>query len=410
MGSRWLCLLVLPSLVSGFYAPGVALREINSKLPRCALHGQQGRTVPLRRAKHATLLALTAVASLDPDVFVKQSEVLAALSMVEDPSRGGSITALGAVKELKIEKDSGAVSFNIELGAPDLKGQVKEKSKELVSTLPWVTSVTVTMVAKEPDDDTRAASASSATGLSGVRNVVLCASCKGGVGKSTTSVNLAYSLHAQGHKVGILDVDIYGPSLPTMVTPTRPFNPAEDIVGNAISPVDGDGVKLMSMGYINPFDNFVLRGAKVSPLVQQLITTTQWGDLDYLIIDMPPGTGDIHLTLAQMDGLRIDAAVIVTTPQRLSFVDVVKGVEMFDKVGIPSVAVVENMAYLEANSATESEHSNSDEMAAFAAKYSLPAEGVEELRQLMGAKQFVFGQVCLYFTYVCKNTYLYTYM
>jgi len=350
------------------------------------------------------------VASLDPDVFVKQSEVLAALSMVEDPSRGGSITALGAVKELKIEKDSGAVSFNIELGAPDLKGQVKEKSKELVSTLPWVTSVTVTMVAKEPDDDTRAASASSATGLSGVRNVVLCASCKGGVGKSTTSVNLAYSLHAQGHKVGILDVDIYGPSLPTMVTPTRPFNPAEDIVGNAISPVDGDGVKLMSMGYINPFDNFVLRGAKVSPLVQQLITTTQWGDLDYLIIDMPPGTGDIHLTLAQMDGLRIDAAVIVTTPQRLSFVDVVKGVEMFDKVGIPSVAVVENMAYLEANSATESEHSNSDEMAAFAAKYSLPAEGVEELRQLMGAKQFVFGQVCLYFTYVCKNTYLYTYM
>ena len=219
-----------------------------------------------------------------------------------------------------------------------------------------------------PVDETRAASAAAATGLQGVKNVVLCASCKGGVGKSTTSVNLAYSLHAQGHKVGILDVDIYGPSLPTMVTPVRPFNPAEDIVGNAITPVDGDGVKLMSMGYINPFDNFVLRGAKVTPLVQQLISTTQWGDLDYLIIDMPPGTGDIHLTLAQMDGLRIDAAVIVTTPQRLSFVDVVKGVEMFDKVGIPSVAVVENMAYFESSSATEPDE-NQDALAGFAGQF-----------------------------------------
>jgi Mrp family chromosome partitioning ATPase len=247
------------------------------------------------------------------------------------------------------------------------------------------------MVAMEAQDETRAASVASATGLQGVKSVVLCASCKGGVGKSTTAVNLDYSLHAQGHKVGILDVDIYGPSLPTMVTPTRPFNPAEDIVGNAITPVDGDGVKLMSMGYINPVDSFVLRGAKVTPLVQQLISTTQWGDLDYLIIDMPPGTGDIHLTLAQMDGLRIDAAVIVTTPQRLSFVDVVKGVEMFDKVGIPSVAVVENLAYLEPGATTEAA-GQSEAVAAFAKKYALPTEAMQELEQLVLGKQYVFGQ------------------
>ena len=146
------------------------------------------------------------------------------------------------------------------------------------------------MVAMAPQEDTRAASAASATGLKDVKNVVLCASCKGGVGKSTTSVNLAYSLQAQGHKVGILDVDIYGPSLPTMVTPVRPFNPAEDIVGNAITPVDGDGVKLMSMGYINPFDNFVLRGAKVSPLVQQVRHTHSCdASINTVVVGVAPG-------------------------------------------------------------------------------------------------------------------------
>ena len=358
----------LTALVAGFHVHSPSLALFTHA--RCTLQGQCRRSTAFRLARSGGALRLAATAALDPDVFVKKSEVLAVLSMVEDPSRGGSITSLGAVKELNIEKD-GAVSFKIELGAPDLQGAVKKKSEETVAALPWVKKVSITLVAMAPQEDTRAASAASATGLKAVKNVVLCASCKGGVGKSTTAVNLAYSLHAQGHKVGILDVDIYGPSLPTMVTPTRAFNPAEDIVGNAISPVDGGGVKLMSMGYINPVDSFVLRGAKVSPLVQQLISTTQWGDLDYLIIDMPPGTGDIHLTLAQMDGLRIDAAVIVTTPQRLSFVDVVKGVEMFDKVGIPSVAVVENMAYLEPATATEGAGSD-QAIAAFVTKYSLP--------------------------------------
>ena len=396
---RALLLLALAQVVACFRAPaggaglGSCIRDTPLARPR-------GRSQLLREARRSPgpLQLAAASPALDPDVFVKQSEVLAALSMVEDPSRGATVTSLGAVKALEIDKDTGAVSFQLELGAPDLKGETKQKSEEFVAALPWVKSVSATMVAMAPQEETRAASAAAATGLRDVKNVVLVASCKGGVGKSTTAVNLAYSLHAQGHKVGILDVDIYGPSLPTMVTPARAFSPSEDIVGNAITPIDGHGVKLMSMGFINPVDSFVLRGAKVTPLVQQLISTTEWGELDYLIVDMPPGTGDIHLTLAQMDGLRIDAAVIVTTPQRLSFVDVVKGVEMFDKVGIPSVAVVENMAYLEPGStagvaAPGGEDEGGDRIAAFMRKYDLPDEARGELAELVGGgRQYLFGE------------------
>jgi metal-sulfur cluster biosynthetic enzyme len=179
--SRLRLLLLLPALVAGFRAPSAALT--GTRL-RHAVQGHRRRApvVPCLGA-----LRVAASATLDPDVFVKQSEVLATLSMVEDPSRGGSITSLGAVKDLNIDKDTGAVAFNLELGAPDLKGVVKKQSEETVSTLPWVTSVTVTMVAMEAQDETREASAASATGLSGVKSVVLCASCKGGVGKSTTA-------------------------------------------------------------------------------------------------------------------------------------------------------------------------------------------------------------------------------
>jgi len=247
--------------------------------------------IPLRPKVPRGPVRMAAGAAIDPREFQAKSEVLAALASVQDPTRGESVVSLRAVSGVQVNPDAGTVAVTVELAVPDLSGEVKAEIEVALRELEWVKEMSVTMTAAPPADDIRAASEVEASGLSKVKNVVMCASCKGGVGKSTTSVNLAYSLAAQGLKVGILDVDVYGPSLPTMVRPERAFSPQEDIVGNRIAPVMAHGVKLMSIGFINPVDSFVLRGAKVSPLVQQLVGTTDWGELDFLIIDMPPGTG-----------------------------------------------------------------------------------------------------------------------
>ena len=223
-----------------------------------------------------------------------------------------------------------------------------------------------------------AGAAGATPGVGSVNHIVAVASCKGGVGKSTTAVNLAYSLAKRGLKVGLVDLDIHGPSLPTMVVPEGQLQ----VAGEALLPLQAHGVKLMSMGFINP-GVMPLRGAKISPIVQQLVGRTAWGELDYLIVDMPPGTGDVQLTLSQ--DFRVTAAVLVTTPQRLSFVDVVKGVEMFDKVGIPTVAVVENMSELRLSEL-------SMQLEGLLSKHSIADEAADELRQLVAQPASVFGK------------------
>lgn len=178
--------------------------------------------------------------------------------------------------------------------------------------------------------------------VAGVKKIIAVASGKGGVGKSTTAVNLALALLAEGHKVGVLDADIYGPSLPTMLGVPDDQRP-EVIDGKRFAPIEAHGLQTLSMGNLTTDDTpMVWRGPMASSALQQIIGQTLWHDLDILIVDMPPGTGDIQLTLSQR--VPLDGAIIVTTPQDIALMDAVKGVEMFNKVRVPVLGIVENMA------------------------------------------------------------------
>jgi Mrp family chromosome partitioning ATPase/DUF971 family protein len=182
-----------------------------------------------------------------------------------------------------------------------------------------------------------------AAGLAQVDRLLAVSSCKGGVGKSTVAVNLAATLARAGARVGLFDADVYGPSLPTLVRPRQ-----TDLFSrnDLILPLEYEGMKLMSFGFVPSGGGAaMLRGPMVTQIINQLLTGTEWGQLDVLIIDMPPGTGDVQLTLTQL--IPLTAAVIVTTPQELSFVDVVKGIQMFHKLKVPTVSVIENMAYFQ---------------------------------------------------------------
>ncbi|KIZ01501.1 putative Protein mrp like protein, partial [Monoraphidium neglectum] len=235
-------------------------------------------------------------------------QVLSQLRRIIDPDFGEDIVACGFVKDMAIDADSGAVAFKLELTTPacPVKDQFKREATQYVQELPWVTSVDVT-ITSQPNKPLLAADTGRPGGLRDVRHIIAVSSCKGGVGKSTTSV-------------GIFDADVYGPSLPTMVSPELRIL-RMDPETRAITPTDYEGVKLVSFGFAGQ-GSAIMRGAMVSGLITQMLTTSEWGDLDYLILDFPPGTGDIQLTLCQT--VAITAAVIVTTPQKLAFVDVAK--------------------------------------------------------------------------------------
>ncbi|XP_019151241.1 PREDICTED: fe-S cluster assembly factor HCF101, chloroplastic isoform X1 [Ipomoea nil] len=273
-----------------------------------------------------------------------EAEVLKALAQIIDPDFGTDIVSCGFVKDLLVNEALGEVSFRLELTTPacPIKDMFEQKANEVVAALPWVKTVKVTMSA-QPAKPVFAGQLP--PGLQTISNIVAVSSCKGGVGKSTVAVNLAYTLADMGARVGIFDADVYGPSLPTMVSPENrllEMNPEK----KTIIPTEYLGVKLVSFGFAGQ-GRAIMRGPMVSGVINQLLTTTEWGELDYLVIDMPPGTGDIQLTLCQV--VPLTAAVIVTTPQKLAFIDVAKGVRMFSKLKVPCVAVVENMCHFDAD-------------------------------------------------------------
>lgn len=267
-----------------------------------------------------------------------EAQVLDALRPIVDPDFKKSIVDLGFIKNLKI--DGTHVAFDIELTTPacPIKAEFEREGKERVEALEGVEEVAVTMTANTKQ---AAPAVKEKIVLPGVRNLLAVASGKGGVGKSTVALNLALSLQRSGARVGLMDADVYGPSVPLL---TGVHGQPATTSNQRIIPLEGYGIRLMSMGFFLDDNSPVIwRGPMVHGLIKQFLTDVAWGELDYLIIDLPPGTGDAALTLTQLAPL--SGAVIVTTANDLSLIDARKGLQMFSKVKVPIVGIVENMAY-----------------------------------------------------------------
>jgi ATP-binding protein involved in chromosome partitioning len=271
-----------------------------------------------------------------PQSTVTETALREALQRVVDPNTGQDLVSGRQLRTLQV--DGGDVSIEIELGYP-AKSQIAALRSAVIAaarSVPGVGNVSVQIGQKIIAHAVQRG----VQLLPQVRNVIAVASGKGGVGKSTTTVNLALALAAEGARVGILDADIYGPSQPMMMgIDARP----ESVDGQSMEPLENYGVQVISIGFLVDADNpMIWRGPMATQALEQLLRQTNWRDLDYLLVDMPPGTGDIQLTLSQR--VPLTGAVIVTTPQDIALLDARKGLKMFEKVGVPILGVVENMA------------------------------------------------------------------
>ena len=279
---------------------------------------------------------------------LSEQDVTNALKTVVDPLTGQDFVSSKSVKNLQLQ--GGDVSFEVELGYPakSLWAAFEQQLQHVVGQVPGVTSVKAKVTSKVI---AHAAQPGVAL-LPQVKNIIAVASGKGGVGKSTTAANLALALAAEGASVGLLDADIYGPSQPMMMGLSgRP----ESADGKTMQPLEAHGVQVMSIGFLVAQDQaMVWRGPMATQALEQLLRQTNWRDLDYLIVDMPPGTGDIQLTLSQR--VPLTGAVIVTTPQDIALIDALKGIRMFQKVGVPILGIVENMAVHVCSQCGHTEH------------------------------------------------------
>jgi ATP-binding protein involved in chromosome partitioning len=275
-------------------------------------------------------------------------QLLQALSAVVDPNTGKDFVSTKALKNLQVT--GGDVAFDVELGYP-AKSQIPALRTALIAAAKGVAGVQNVSANLSIKIVAHAAQRGVAL-LPKVKNIIAVASGKGGVGKSTTAVNLALALAAEGAAVGLLDADIYGPSQPMMMgIDGRP----ESSDGKTMDPLENYGVEVMSIGFlVNQDEAMIWRGPMATQALEQLLRQTNWGDLDYLIVDLPPGTGDIQLTLSQR--VPMTGAVIVTTPQDIALLDAKKGIKMFEKVGVPILGIVENMAVHVCSKCGHAEH------------------------------------------------------
>jgi len=269
-------------------------------------------------------------------VKVTDEQVLAALRTIQDPDLHKDIVTLGFVKDVRIE--GGEVDFTIELTTPacPVKDIMKAQAEKAVSAIPGVAAARARMTA-----EVRARGGMGRQAVPGIRNIVAVGAGKGGVGKSTTAVNLAVALAQSGARVGLMDTDVYGPNVPQMLGIRQP---PEVSAEQKIIPPQAHGIKAISMGMLVPEDKPVIwRGPMLHSAVQQFMRDVVWGELDYLVVDLPPGTGDVSLSMAQ--SVPVAGAVVVTTPQGVSVSDVKKAVGMFRQLNIPLLGVMENMSF-----------------------------------------------------------------
>ncbi|MEE9905264.1 MAG: Mrp/NBP35 family ATP-binding protein [Chlorobium sp.] len=275
---------------------------------------------------------------------VEESQIIAALQTVMEPDLKKDLVSLGMIQDIRIDEQN-KVSFSVVLTTPacPMKNHIRQACIDAIRTYaPLADDLEVNMTSKVTSGCGHHGEEKERP-LKGVKNIIAVASGKGGVGKSTIAVNLAVSLAETGAKVGLIDADLYGPSIPTMF---GIYDAKPEVVNKNLVPVEKYGVKLMSIGFLIETDTAIIwRGPMASSAIKQFITEVEWGDLDYLIFDLPPGTGDIQLTLVQT--IPLTGAVIVTTPQDVALADVAKAVSMFRKVHVPILGLVENMSYYE---------------------------------------------------------------
>lgn len=271
---------------------------------------------------------------------VSERDILAAMSQVMDPELHIDLVKAGMVKDVRVSGDS--VKLKIELTTPacPMKGKIQADAEAALKAVPGLKTFDIEWGAQVRKASGGVPGAQQQL-LAGVKNVILVGAGKGGVGKSTVSINLAAALAQHGAKVGLLDADFYGPSMPLMtgLADQRPSSPD----GKSLNPLMAHGMKVMSIGFLVEADQALIwRGPMLHGALMQLVRDVNWGELDYLILDLPPGTGDVALSLSQ--SVRAAGAVLVTTPQDVALADVVRAKQMFDKVHIPVLGIVENMS------------------------------------------------------------------
>lgn len=273
--------------------------------------------------------------------LLNATAILDVLRPVQDPELQKSLVELNMIRNVEIT--DGNVSFTLVLTTPacPLREFIVEDCKQAIQTLPGVKDIAVAVTAETPQQK----GLPDRTGIDGVKNILAISSGKGGVGKSTVAVNIAVALAQAGAKVGLIDADIYGPNAPTMLgLEGAGVEVRKGPQGDIVEPAFNHGVKLMSMGFLIDKDQPVVwRGPMLNGIIRQFLYQVNWGDLDYLLVDLPPGTGDAQLTLAQ--AVPMAGVVIVTTPQNVALLDSRKGLKMFQQLGVPVLGLVENMSY-----------------------------------------------------------------